>query len=100
MQQHNCPSTSRHSTQSLLPPDEPHSTLLVDGTVDLVHIIPGFTWGLSSKAYKQVLKDWEQSNLDWSVYVLMKDWKPEWHKNTGQTQKYGQHQTVALEFID
>lgn len=73
-----------------------------DSQIDLskcVHLIPGLARGLTV-TYEQVIKDWEEADLSRSLYVCMKDWKPEWHKATGQTQKYGQRQMIALEFIE
>uniref|UniRef100_A0A8H7XPI1 Tyr recombinase domain-containing protein n=1 Tax=Psilocybe cubensis TaxID=181762 RepID=A0A8H7XPI1_PSICU len=68
--------------------------------MEIRHLIPGFPRKLASKAFEQVVKDWEMADPSRSLYVPMKDWDPEWHKRSGQSQKYGQRQTVALEFID
>ncbi|KDR71666.1 hypothetical protein GALMADRAFT_75054 [Galerina marginata CBS 339.88] len=65
-----------------------------------IHLIPGLTQRLSSKAWEQVVKDWEHADPSRSLYVAMKDWDPQWHKDTRQTQKFGQRQRVALEFIN
>ena len=65
-----------------------------------VPLIPGLTRGLASKAWEQVVKDWEEADPDRSLYVAMKDWEPQWHKSVNLTQKYGQRKAVALEFID
>ena len=64
-----------------------------------VPLIPGLTRGLASKAWEQVVRDWEEADPDRSLYVAMKDWEPQWHKSSNLTQKYGQRKTVALEFI-
>jgi hypothetical protein len=70
------------------------------GTMNRVPLIPGLTRGLASKAWEQVVKDWEEADPDRSLYVAMKDWEPQWHKLSNLTQKYGQRKTVALEFIE
>ena len=69
------------------------------GTVP-VPLIPGLTRGFASKAWEQVVKDWEEADPERSLYVAMKDWEPQWHKRSNLTQKYGQRKVVALEFID
>jgi hypothetical protein len=68
-------------------------------TRNRVPLIPGLTRGLASKAWEQVIKDWEEADPDRSLYVAMKDWEPQWHKSSNLTQKYGQRKAVALEFI-
>ena len=70
------------------------------GTMNRVPLIPGLTRGLASKAWEQVVKDWDEADPSCSLYVAMKDWEPQWHKSLNLTQKYGQRKTVALEFIN
>ncbi|KAH9475673.1 hypothetical protein JR316_0011232 [Psilocybe cubensis] len=64
------------------------------------HLIPGLPRKLLARAFEQVAKDWEEADPVRSLYVPMKLWDPQWHKDSGESQKYGQRQTVALEFID
>jgi hypothetical protein len=70
------------------------------GSMNRVPLIPGLTRGLASKAWEQVIKDWEEADPDRSLYIAMKDGEPQWHKSSNLTQKYGQRKAVALEFID
>ncbi|KAF4619278.1 hypothetical protein D9613_004727 [Agrocybe pediades] len=64
------------------------------------HIVPGFPSGTTRlKCWEIVVKDWEFADESRSLYVALKDWRPEWYRNTSQTQKYGQRRMVAKEFI-
>lgn len=63
------------------------------------HVIPRLTRIPKAKVWEQVVRDWENADSSRSLYVAMKDWHPEWHRESNQTQIYGQRQTVALEFI-
>lgn len=85
--------SSTHSERSCSPSQHP-------GFREPVHIIPALPKQRSAKAYEQVVRDWEFADPARSLYVPMKDWKPEWHKASKLTQKYGQRQMVAVEFID
>jgi len=65
-----------------------------------IHLIPEITRKLAGRAWKQVVKDWDEADPARSHYVALKDWDRTWHRDRKESAKYGQRQMIALEFID
>ena len=74
----------------------------VTGTVseNPKHFVPEISRTLGARAWKQVVKDWDEQDLTRAHHVSLKDWDPEWHRSTGESVKYGQRRRIALEFIE
>jgi hypothetical protein len=64
------------------------------------HFVPEISRTLGPRAWKQVVKDWDEQDLTRSHHVSLKDWDPAWHRSTGESVKYGQRRRIALEFIE
>jgi hypothetical protein len=76
------------SQDSVLLPDNPK------------HFVPEISHTLGARAWKQVVKDWDEPDLTRAHHVSLKDWDPAWHRSTGESVKYGQRRSIALEFIE
>ena len=64
------------------------------------YFVPEISHTLGARAWKQVIKDWDERDLTQAHQVSLKDWDPEWHWSTGESVKYGQRRRIALEFIE
>ena len=64
------------------------------------HIIPEISRKLGARAWRQVIKDWEEADPSRCHEVALEKWDPEWHRSSGESVKYGQRQMIALEFIE
>ncbi|KAF8801213.1 hypothetical protein BYT27DRAFT_7226962 [Phlegmacium glaucopus] len=64
------------------------------------HVIPEIGRKLGATAWRQVIKDWEETDPSRCHDVALKDWDPEWHRSNGESVKYGQRQMIAIEFIE
>ena len=62
-------------------------------------IVPDISRRRGAKAWKQVVHNWEYPNQDRKHFTALKDWKPEWHTLSHQSQLWGQHRMITLEFI-
>ena len=62
-------------------------------------VVPDISCRLGTKAWKQVVHDWEYADWDRKHFTALKDWKHEWHASSRQSQLWGQRRTIALEFI-
>ena len=82
----------------------PTTPLSIPGQVNISenpkHFVPEISRTLGARAWKQVVKDWDEQDLTRAHHVPLKDWDPEWHRSTGESVKYGQRRRIALEFIE
>ncbi|THU79784.1 hypothetical protein K435DRAFT_823833 [Dendrothele bispora CBS 962.96] len=53
-----------------------------------------------AKAFKQLVKDWDELDPQRGLPVALKDWKREWYTDRTVAQLYGQRRKVAIEFIE
>ena len=63
------------------------------------HVIPEIGRKLGARAWRQVIKDWEEADPSRGHEVALVNWDPKWHRSSGESVKYGQRQMIALEFI-
>ena len=94
---HHLLSGSSHANQAPTPPSIPSQDNVSENPK---HFVPEISRTLGARAWKQVVKDWDERDLTRGHYVSLKDWDPEWHRSTGESVKYGQRRRIALEFID
>jgi hypothetical protein len=66
-----------------------------------VHIIPEIPRKLREHAWEQVIRDWDEKDLNRSHYIALKDWHRDWYQwNKPEGVKYCQRRMIALEFIE
>ncbi|KAF9060435.1 hypothetical protein BDP27DRAFT_1430099 [Rhodocollybia butyracea] len=90
------PSKATYSQLATTGPPKSGSILL-PGLAHLP-VIPKISPG--PDAWKQVVLDWDKTDPTRDHHYALKDWKPEWAKETRLSTHYGQHRMIALEFID
>ncbi|KAF9554482.1 hypothetical protein CPC08DRAFT_766691 [Agrocybe pediades] len=88
------------ASQQHIPVAQPTVSAVHDAALKLKHIIPSFPSDAKhSEHWEIVVRDWEHADPSRSLYVALKDWDPEWHKRTGLSVLYGQHEQITEEFI-
>ncbi|KAF9060392.1 hypothetical protein BDP27DRAFT_1430155 [Rhodocollybia butyracea] len=73
-------------------------SILLPGLAHLPVVIPKIS--PDPDAWKQVVLDWDKTDPTCDHHYALKDWKPEWAKETRLSTHYGQRRMIALEFID
>ena len=77
-----------------------HENASVPASENPNYFVPEISRTLGARAWKQVVKDWDEQDLTRAHHVPLKDWDPAWHRSTGESVKFGQRRRIALEFIE
>jgi hypothetical protein len=64
------------------------------------HTVPELGRNLRGHAWKQIVKDWDHPDPSRSLSVAMKNWDSSFFLSKAEEVKFGQCQSIALEFIN
>ena len=90
----------RSSDQAFVNDKEEICNTSVPASENPNYFVPEISRTLGARAWKQVVKDWDEQDLTRAHHVPLKDWDLAWHRSTGESVKFGQRRRIALEFIE